>query len=158
LKKGAIFLLLVLIPAASFALEFRRSSWMMSREEVIASEPGRILWEKTLPGQLEIVYRTMLDGIPAVITYTLENDRLLSASYTFRKDADRRAFDYMRQDLASRNGAPTFEEQDLAGWRLERTEIALAHLPDGTSCVVFWEKGYFRRINTPPGMTDLPQF
>jgi hypothetical protein len=146
------------MPLSTFALEFRRSSWMMTRDEVIASEQGRVLAEKTLPGQQQIVFRTVLDGIPATITYTLEDDKLLSASYTFRRDTDRKAFDYMRQDLAGTNGAPSFEKKDLAGWRLDRTEIALAHLSDGTSCVVFWEKAYFRRINGNRGVGDMTQF
>jgi hypothetical protein len=120
---------------------------MMSRAEVIASEPGRPLSVRDLPGQEQIVFQTSLGGIPVTITYTLENDQLLSASYTFRRDVGRKAFEYMLRDLTSQKGSPAFSRTDLVGWRLERTEIALAHLSDGTSYAAFWEKDYFRRTN-----------
>ena len=54
----------------------------------------------------------------------------------------------MKQDLVGRNGAPSFEKESLAGWRLDRSEIALAHLRDGTTHVSYWEKSYFARINS----------
>jgi hypothetical protein len=131
---------------------------MMTRDEVVASEPGRVLSERVMPDQLQIVYKTLVNGIQATITYTLENDKLLSGSYTFRRDASRKAFDIMRQDLVTRNGAPAFERGDIVGWRLEKTEIALAHLSDGTSYVAFWEKEYFRRLNRMAGVSDIPRF
>jgi hypothetical protein len=93
----------------------------------------------------------MVNGFPATITYLLENDKLLSASYTFKRDPDRKAFDFMKLDLTSRNGKPAFEKENLVGWRLERTEIALAHLPDGSSYAAYWEKAYFARINNLAG-------
>ncbi len=119
----------------------------MTQEEVIASETGSVVSELSLPGQQQIVFRTVVNGFPATITYILENDRLLSASYTFKRDLDRKAFSSMKQDLASRNGKPAFEEENLVGWRLAKTEIALAYLPDGSSYVAYWEKAYFARIN-----------
>jgi hypothetical protein len=131
---------------------------MMSRDEVVASEPGRVLSERDLPDQRQIVYRTLIAGIPATITYTLENNKLLSASYTFRRDADRKAYTFMRQDLATQNGAPVFEKEDLVGWRTEKTEIALAHLSDGTSYVAFWEKEYFLRMNRTAGIGAAMEF
>ncbi|MGA2478602.1 MAG: hypothetical protein ABSG63_07625 [Spirochaetia bacterium] len=131
---------------------------MMTRDEVIASEQGRVISEKVMPDQSEIVFRTQVGGMPATITYILENDKLLSGSYTFRRDISRKAFDFMRQDLVTQNGAPAFEKGDLVGWRLEKTEIALAHFADGTSYVAFWEKDYFRRMNKTAGMGDIPRF
>jgi hypothetical protein len=119
----------------------------MSKDEVIASEGGRVISELGLPGQQQIVFRSLVHGFPATITYILENDRLLSASYTFKKDTDLQAYDAMKQDLTSQNGNPAFEKENLVGWRLPKTEIALAHLRDGSSYVAYWEKAYFARIN-----------
>ena len=135
----------------AFALEFRNTSWLMSKEEVIASETGRIVSELSLPGQQQVVFRALVNGFPATITYLLENDKLLSASYTFKRDLERVAFDAMKRELTGANGKPTFEKPDLLGWRLQRTEIALAHLPDGTSYAAYWEKTYFARLNNLPG-------
>jgi hypothetical protein len=149
---------LVFLCCSVFALEFRKSSWMMTRDEVVASEPGRAVSEKAVQGRQQIVYRTAVGGIPATVTYTLENDRLLSASYTFKRDLARKAFDYMRQDLESQKGAPSFTGENLVGWRLENTEIALAHFSDGTSYVAYWEKEYFARMNTPMGLEGLAAF
>jgi hypothetical protein len=148
----------MLVCLGSFALEFRKSSWMMTREEVIASEQGRIISERVMPDQRQLVYRTTVNGVPATITYTLENDKLLCGSYTFRRDLTRKAFDFMRQDLATQNGTPAFEKDDLVGWILEKTEIALAHLADGTSYAAFWEKDYFLRVNRIAGTGDVPRF
>jgi hypothetical protein len=97
-----------------------------------------------------VVLKTWVDGLPATVTYILENDALLSASYTFARDTDRRAWVAMMQDLAEKNGPPAFEQENLAGWRLGKTEIALAHLKDGTTQAAYWEKSYFARINHLP--------
>lgn len=132
---------------SSFALEFRNTTWLMTKDEVVKSEPGLFVSELNLPGQQQIVFRALVNGLPATITYILENDKLISASYTFRRDLDRAAFDVMKQDLVGRNGIPAFEKENLLGWRLERSEIALAHLRDGTTQTSYWEKSYFARIN-----------
>jgi hypothetical protein len=147
LKRVVIVLALIALASSSYALEFRKTSWLMTKEEVIASETGRVVTVLSLPGQQQIVFRTLANGFPATITYILENDKLLSASYTFTRDLDRKAFDAMKQELIGQNGNPTFEKENIVGWRLEKTEIALAHLPDGTSYAAYWEKAYFARIN-----------
>ena len=154
LKRAIIFLALLSLAYGSFALEFRNTSWLMTREEVIASETGRIVSELSLPGQEQIVFQALVNGFTATITYILENDKLLSASYTFKKDVDRNAFASMKKDLINQNGPPAFEREDLIGWRLEKTEIALAHLPDGTSYAAYWEKAYFARINNLSGTSS----
>jgi hypothetical protein len=99
-----------------------------------------------------------VNGFPATITYLLENDKLLSASCTFKRDMDRKAFDRMKQDLIKQYGKPAFEKDNLVGWRPERTEIALAHLPDGTSYAAYWEKTYFARINNLGGSGGTTKF
>jgi hypothetical protein len=151
LKRALVVFAFLFLAYGSFALEFRKTSWLMTREEVIASEAGRVVSDLSLPGLQQIVFQTMVNGFPATITYLLENDKLLSASYTFKRDPDRKAFDFMKLDLTSRNGKPAFEKENLVGWRLERTEIALAHLPDGSSYAAYWEKAYFARINNLAG-------
>jgi len=147
IKRVVVVSAFLLVAYGSFALEFRNTSWLMTKEEVIASESGRVISELSLPGQQQIVFQTLVHGFPATITYILENDKLLSASYSFKRDLDCKAFDSMKQELISQNGNPTFEKENLVGWRLQRTEIALAHLPDGTSYAAYWEKAYFARIN-----------
>lgn len=151
MKGACIALLLSATAASAFALEFRNTSWMMSRQQVIDSEGGRVVSELDLEGQQQIVFKSLVNGFAATITYTLENDELLSASYTFARDSDRQAWDMMKQDLTGKNGPPSFEKENLIGWRLPRTEIALAHLKDGTTYVAYWEKSYFARINGQAG-------
>jgi hypothetical protein len=147
LKKATIVTVFLILASGSFALEFRNTSWLMSREQVIASETGPAVSELKLPGLQQITFRAIVSGFPATIIYLLKNDQLRSASYTFKRDSDRRAFDSVKQDLTSRNGKPTFERENLVGWRTIKTEIALAHLADGTSYAGYWEKGYFAEIN-----------
>jgi hypothetical protein len=148
LKKAFIVLSFFFIAASTtFALEFRNTSWLMTREQVIAAETGRVVSIVDAPGQQQIVVRTVVSGFNATVTYTLENDKLLSASCSFKKDRDSAAFDAVKQDLVRKNGAPAFEKPGLMGWSLEQTEIALAHLPDGTTYTAYWEKSYFARIN-----------
>jgi hypothetical protein len=150
LKRAFIAAAVLLLSCNAFALEFRNTSWLMSREEVVASETSRIVSELSLPGQQQVVFRTLVNGFPATITYLLEDDKLLSASCTFKKDVNREAFEAMKRELTAKNGSPTFEKESLLGWRLQRTEIALAHLPDGTSYAAYWEKTYFARLNNLP--------
>jgi hypothetical protein len=139
--------ILLLLSAAAFGLEFRKTSWMMSRTEVMAAEPGTPVSVVSQSGQCQITFQASVNGFPARITYVLENDRLLAAFCEVVKDADRRAFDAMRRELAGQRGKPSFEKPDLVGWRLDLTEIALSHLPDGRSCAAYWEKAYFASIN-----------
>lgn len=140
--------LLVVIATSASAQEFRKTSWHMSRGQVIASEAANLVSDQDLKGnQEQVTFQSYVAGFPVTITYLLENDALLSASYTFRRDLDRAAWDAMKQDLQSRNGPPAFEQDNLAGWRLANTEIALAHLRDGTTYVAYWEKAYFARMN-----------
>ena len=138
---------LLFAACAAFGQEFRGTSWLMSKDEVMASESIRALSESTQKGQQQVVYQTYVDGFPVTLTYLLENDALLSASYTFKRDVDRRAWVAMMQDLTQKDGPPAFEQDNLAAWRLPKTEIALAHLKDGTTQVAYWEKSYFARIN-----------
>jgi hypothetical protein len=158
LKRIVIALLFSFLAYGSFALEFRKSTWMMSRDEVIASESGRAVSETYQSGQQQIVFRTLVSGFPATIIYILENDKLLSGSCTFRRDKDSKAFAAMKQELTGQNGPPSFEKPNLVGWRLQRTEIALAHLPDGTSYAAYWEKEYFARINNLTGSGGPERF
>ncbi len=130
----------------------------MTREEVIASETGPVVSELSLPGQRQILFRALVNGFPATITYLLENNQLLSASCNFKRDFDHKAFDAMKLDLTGRNGKPAFEKENLVGWRLVKTEIALAHLPDGTSYAAYWEKSYFARINNLAGTGGTAKF
>jgi hypothetical protein len=158
LKKAFIVLALISLAAGSVcALEFRNTTWLMTKEQVIASETGHIVSVVDVPGQQQIVVRSPVNGFPATITYTLENNKLVSASCSFRKDRDSTAFTAMRQELARRNGAPAFEKPALIGWTLDKTEIALAHLPDGTTYAAYWEKSYFARINNLSGKKSAAQ-
>jgi len=138
---------LLLVAAFASAQEFRGTTWLMSKDAVMATESLRAVSESTQKGQQQVVYQTYVDGFPVTLTYLLENDALLSGSYTFRRDIDRRAWVAMMQDLTQKYGASAFEQDNLAGWRLPKTEIALAHLKDGTTYVAYWEKSYFARIN-----------
>lgn len=148
---GTLLSLALLLAAGSAAAqEFRGTTWLMSKNQVLASESGRVVFERSQKGQQQVAFKTFVDGLPATITYILENDALLSASYTFARDTDRRAWVAMMQDLTEKNGPPAFEQENLAGWRLAKTEIALAHLKDGTTQAAYWEKSYFARINRLP--------
>ena len=158
MKRIVVPLAFFLLAYGSFALEFRKSSWLMTSDEVIASETARIVSETYQSGQQQIVFRTQVSGFPATITYILEKDKLLSASCTFTRDSSRKAFNAMLQDLIDQKGKPSFERDNLVGWRLERTEIALAHLPDGTSYAAYWEKEYFARINNLAGSGGPARF
>ena len=138
---------LLLATGVAFGQEFRGTTWLMSKDQVMATENLRAVSESSQNGQQQVVYQTYVDGFQVTLTYLLENDALLSASYTFRRDVDRRAWVAMMQDLTQKHGAAAFELDNLAGWRLPRTEIALAHLKDGTTQLAYWEKSYFARIN-----------
>ncbi len=147
MKRLLIFPALFLAAAAAFPQEFRGTTWLMTHDQVVATEKLRVTSESRVNGQQQVVYQTYLDGFSVTLTYLLENDALLSASYTFRRDGDRRAWVAMMQDLTQKYGPTAFEQENLAGWRLPKTEIALAHLKDGTTYVAYWEKSYFARIN-----------
>ena len=57
----------------------------------------------------------------------------------------------MKKDLEGRIGGPAFEKENILGWRLDRSEVALAYLRDKTTQVSYWEKSYFARMNKLTG-------
>ena len=147
MKRTIAAILFILSTFACFALEFRNTSWQMTRENVIASELGRAISETNVEGQQQIVYRTHKNEFVGNITYMLEKNRLLSASYSFKNDKAMQVFNIMNKELANQYGKPYFQAGKLVVWRLEHTEIALTHLPDNTCYVAYWEKAYFALMN-----------
>jgi hypothetical protein len=153
LKKVWAAFAFICVANGCFALEFRNTSWLMTGVDVIASETSRAVSEASYSNQRQIVFRSVVNGYTATITYLLEDDKLLSASYTFTKDLSSRAFEAMKKDLLVKNGVPSVQTDTLLAWRLAKTEIALTHLTDGTTQAGYWEKSYFARINN----LDTPQ-
>ena len=147
MKKALSTIALLCLASTAFALDFRATTWLMTKAQVIDSESTRVVSERSFPGLQELVFKSLVNGFTATITYVLENNRLLSGSYAFQKDTSRSAFEAAKKDLIAKYGAASFQTSDLLGWRLEKTEIALAHLPDGITHADFWEKSYFARIN-----------
>jgi hypothetical protein len=128
----------------------------MSRDQVVATESSPILSERTINGQLEVVYRTTLRGYLGTIEYFLEDDQLVAAAYSFTSDSRGELFAYLTTMLTSMYGKPSFQTDNLIGWRMNRTEIALA-LVSGKIChVSYWEKSYFAKINDLVSQTSTP--
>ncbi len=140
-------IIIVFLACSAFASDFRKTSWLMSREQVQASEDGRLVTERDIAGQQEVIYRARFEGYEGSVTYVLENDKLLSASYNYPKDDTRTVFSHMKESLTRQFGAPSLQTDSLAVWRSERTEVALTYRGEKACYVAFWEKGYFARIN-----------
>ena len=147
MKKLAFIVLLILATVCCFPIDFRNTSWQMNQDQVIASEQDRAVSETSFSGQEQIVYKTYKDGFPCNIIYTLDNDKLHSASYSFKNDQSMQIFKQLSQELLGQYGKPSFQTESLVVWRLQDTEIALAHLPDKTCYVAYWEKAYFAQMN-----------
>ena len=146
--RNALIAALVLLAAQALAAaDFRSTSWLMTRDQVTAAEgdPGIPMSDQS--GRQQILFKTYVDGRSCSITYYFENDALVSASYSFRADINREAYESMRKRITGGYGAPSVEKDTMLAWRLPRTEIALAWLPDKSCYVVYWEKDYFARIN-----------
>jgi hypothetical protein len=149
---------LLLAASSLFAADFRKTSWLMTREQVVASEDGNLDSEMEFAGQQQLVFRTAISGHSGAITYLLENNQLRSASYNFRNDDSRQVYGYMKDLLTGKYGKPSVQKGDMVGWRLERTEIALTYLPNKSCYVAFWEKAYFARINNLTTAGESPSF
>jgi hypothetical protein len=147
LKTIATMILLLSFPGLCFAAEFRDTHWSMSRDEVIASENGTPASETIAFGQRLIVYKVYAGVYAGEVTYMLLNDRLMAASMSFKNDRSLEMFNRISGELSRKHGKPEFQTATLIVWRLEDTEIALAHLPNNTCYAAYWEKGYFARIN-----------
>jgi hypothetical protein len=147
LLRALVPVVLFLAACGSFAADFRKTTWLMSREQIIAAEGGNVDSETDFAGQHELVFRALVNGHSGAATYLLENNQLRAASYNFRNDEDRQVYGYMKDFLTGKYGKPSLQKDEMVGWRLERTEIALAYLPNRTCYVAFWEKTYFARMN-----------
>ncbi len=160
IRPSRIFLSAAFLLAACsvFAADFRQTSWLMTREQIIVAEGANAVSETDFAGQKEMVFRAQVTGHTAAVTYTLENNQLRAASYSFRNDDDRQVYLYMKDQLTGAYGKPTVQKGELVGWRLSRTEIALTYLPNKSCYVAFWEKAYFARINNLRPAGDKPSY
>ena len=147
MRRAIPVLIFVFLACSAFASDFRKTTWLMSREQVQASEDGTLVTERNLAGQQEMIYRVRFDGYEGSVTYLLENDKLMAASYNYPKDDTRQVFSHMKESLTRQFGKPSVQTDSLAVWRSERTEIALAYRAEKTCYLAFWEKGYFARLN-----------
>jgi len=149
---------LLLAAYGSFGADFRKASWLMTRDQVIASEDARVDSEREFAGQQQLVFRAQLNGHSGSVTYLLEDNQLRAASYNFRNDDDRQMYSYMKSFLTGAYGKPAIQKDQMVGWRLDRTEIALTYLPSKACYVAFWEKEYFARINNLDPSGEKPTF
>ena len=85
----------------------------MTRDDVVASELGRAVSETNFEGQQQIVYKTYINEFAGNITYMLENNRLLSASYSFKNDQAMQVFNLMNKELINKYGKPYFQSGKL---------------------------------------------
>ena len=152
LRRLATVAVLLFVSLSALAFDFRSVSWMMSRDQVVAAEAGSIMSEHGFGGQQELLYQTSLNGYSGSLSYTLENDRLVAAAFSFPGDYHGELFQFLKGTLTSQYGPPTFQTDRLVGWRMSRTEIALAFVSGRVCHLSYWEKTYFARINgLPPG-------
>ena len=147
MKRLALLPVFLFVSLSALAFDFRSVSWMMSRDQVVASENGSILSEHGFGGQQELLYQTSLNGYAGSLSYTLENDRLVAAAFSCPTDNHGELFRYLKGILTTQYGPPTFQSDRLIGWRMNRTEIALAFLSGRLCHLSYWEKSYFARIN-----------
>jgi hypothetical protein len=146
-RNALIAALVLLATQALAAADFRSTSWLMTRDQVTAAEGGPAIPMGDQGGRQQLLFKTYVDGKSCSITYYFENDALVSASYSFRADTNREAYEVMKKRITGGYGAPSMEKDAMLAWRLPRTEIALTWLPDTSSYVVYWQKEYFARIN-----------
>ncbi len=147
---SAVFLI---VCCSAFSADFRSVSWMMTRDQVVDAERGAIVSERALSGQREILYQTTLNGYAGSLSYTLEDDRLVAAAYNFPGDYRAELFGSLKETLTRLYGPPSFQSDRLVGWRMNRTEVALAFVSGRVCHLSYWEKSYFARINdlsSPP--------
>jgi uncharacterized lipoprotein YehR (DUF1307 family) len=99
--------------AAEF--NFRKTTWGMSRDQVKASENTKPTGEKT-----EVVtYRDELEGIPAIVGYLFDGDKLTRAGYLMRGSYDDPSkyiedYDKVKESMIKTYGAPA---QDEMQWK-----------------------------------------
>jgi hypothetical protein len=158
LRRAVLAAALVLVAYSVSAADFRKTSWLMTREQIIAAEEANVDSEVEFAGQQQLVFRAQVNGHSGSITYLLENNQLRAASYSFRNDENRQVYAYMKDFLTGKYGKPAIQKDEMVGWRLEKTEIALTYLSNRSCYVAFWEKAYFARINKLSPAGDTPSF
>lgn len=94
---------------------FRKTTWGMSRDQVKASEDTKPTGEK--PDVL--TYRDELDGIPAIVGYLFDGDKLTRAGYLMRGSYDDpnkyiEDYDKVKESMIKTYGAPA---QDEIQWK-----------------------------------------
>jgi hypothetical protein len=99
--------------AAEF--NFRKTTWGMSRDQVKASEDTKPTGEK--PDV--VTYRDELDGIPAIVGYLFDGDKLTRAGYLMRGSYDDpnkyiEDYDKVKESMIKTYGAPA---QDEMHWK-----------------------------------------
>jgi len=95
--------------------DFRKTKWGMTRDQVKAAEGSQPTGEKT-----EVVtYRDELEGIPVIVGYIFDGEKLVKAGYLMRgkyEDPNKYIDDYnkIKESMISVYGAPA---QDELQWK-----------------------------------------
>ncbi len=80
----------IVLPFQPGRYAFRSTNWDMSIHEVKATETADFLWEldsqTLLAGEHRLGYRTSVEDVDTVLTYSFENDRLINAKYVFETE------------------------------------------------------------------------
>jgi len=97
---------------------FRKTTWGMSRDQVKASEEAKPTGEN--PDV--ITYRYDIDGIPAIVGYLFDGDKLTRAGYLMRGSYDDpnkyiEDYDKVKESMIETYGAPA---QDEMHWMEEQ--------------------------------------
>ena len=83
--KFLIFLLFLLLPSASYSVDFRNTTWGMTKDQVKKTENNEIVKE----GSDNISYIETVVNYPALVVYKFHDNKLIWGSYSFKQVNDK---------------------------------------------------------------------
>ncbi len=91
--------------------DFRKARWGMSKEEVMASERSKLIFDN----ENSIEYRTFIGELQAQANYKFQNDKLIRGGYYFLKEYEDKneyiqAYEQLKERMVEAKGPPAIDK------------------------------------------------
>jgi hypothetical protein len=145
LRRWQVAALLLLSAMSASAQDFRKVTWGMSVDDVIAAESGLEFSELDGTSKSMLSSHVEVMGRTGILTYTFENQKLVIAQYKFDDEDDMGTCKDIRSVLTRKYGAAADSGDTSARWNLPRTFISLS-FKDNLCRVDYADQGWVSEV------------
>jgi hypothetical protein len=130
LHSRGIAAVLCLFALSASAQDFRKVTWGMSPDEVIAAETELQFSRMNGTSNTLLSTRVEVTGHSGLLNYIFEDNKLVIAQYRFDDEEDMRTYNEILNALTDKYGAPSDSGDSYSRWKLPRTYVGISFKND----------------------------